>query len=490
MEGRSRHCPHLGLKHTRSIRFASPTPEHRCYIFGEPLPIQVDQRTFCLGDRYPECPRFAGQEAPPVPAAGRGVSGGGRAAPRKLSKLERVICLSLVGLLFAILATYGVIVGLVLPARARTPTVVPTVQVVEKTPLPTVEATSFPSLPPTARPTSKPTDLPPTPTAQPTVQPTSAATSLPTSLPTFTPSPSPSATPVVIVPTVRPTVVPTAVPPPESMWSTLYFLGPDRSYYVPVYRQSRPWVERVATRAVELMIEGPRGGLLRTIPEGMTLNSVGVSGSTLNVDFGQTFEELGAGPIEAMGVVWALTEFSNIDAVQFMKNGVPVGLPGSGNTDSVRRPAYLNFEDPYNVDPSNATHLMLFFATPDGQYLVPIVRRVPHTLAVATTAISETIRGPSAVHPNLVRPIPEGTRILGISREGNTIVVDFGSEFLGASNRDLAVQSLLFAMVNLTADYNSGVTALRISVEGRSLGEYWGSSYSGDLRPGALNPEP
>ncbi len=274
------------------------------------------------------------------------------------------------------------------------------------------------------------------------------------------------------------------------MWSTLYFLGPDRSYYVPVYRQSRPWVERVATRAVELMIAGPRGGLLRTIPAGMTLNAVAVSGSTLEVDFGQTFEELGAGPVEAMGVVWALTEFSNIDAVQFMKNGVPVGLPGSGNADPVGRPAYINLEDPYYVNPADATNLMLFFATPDGQYLVPIVRRVPRTLAVATTAISETIRGPSAVHPNLMRTLPAGTRILNISREGNTIVVNFSGEFLGASDRDLAVQSLLFAMVNLTADYNSGVTAVRISVDGQSLGEHWGGSYGGDLRPGALNPEP
>lgn len=31
----SGHCPYLGLKQNQAIRFASPTPEHRCYAAGQ-----------------------------------------------------------------------------------------------------------------------------------------------------------------------------------------------------------------------------------------------------------------------------------------------------------------------------------------------------------------------------------------------------------------------------------------------------------------------
>src|SRR6476619_6011202 len=58
------HCPYLGLKQNRAIRFASPTPEHRCFVSGEPLEIPVDQASYCLAQGHVHCPLYMGLTVP------------------------------------------------------------------------------------------------------------------------------------------------------------------------------------------------------------------------------------------------------------------------------------------------------------------------------------------------------------------------------------------------------------------------------------------
>jgi spore germination protein GerM len=477
------------------------------------LEIQVDQRTYCLGDRYPSCPRFAGQEAPPAPAAARPVRTGGKKGGlavfwQNLATRDRILYLSLIGLLVAILATYGIIIGVVLPARNRTatPTPAPTAQPVPPTTAAAVVPTAEPT---TVEPTTAPTGAP---TAVPTAVPTGVSTAVPTARPTEAPSTAPATerppvtnTPVpptaipqpTAQPTAQPTTVPTVVivptveplPTPESIWSLLYFLGPNKAYYVPVERESRPYTDGVARRALELMIQGPLSGtLLRSMPAGMGLNNVEREGATLYVDLDHTFESLGAGQKEAMAVVLAMTEFYGVEQVQFLVNEAPYGLPGSGNTNPVSRPAYVNFEDPYGVDPANATDLVLYFATPDGAYLFPMVRRIPFTLGVAQAAIEEMVKGPGSGYA-AISFMPADTGIQSISRDGDTIVVDFNSAFLNAGNRELTVRALILAMTDLRADMDLGVDSVRISVDGVDLGAYWGSAYSGNLYRPWVNPE-
>jgi len=481
MEGRA-HCPHLGLKHTRLIRFSSPTPEHRCYIFGEPLPIHVDQRTYCLGERYVECPRFTGQEAPP--AAGPLPSRSESRPPSRLATFwkqmslrDRILYLALAGLLVAILVTYGVIV-LVLRGREAgpAPTAVPSPSVAVTTPLPSATATR-PAVVPTFTPTFRPTH---TPSPRPTLTPFPTNTPVP---PTETPVP-PTATPVVVVPTPVP-------PTPSETWSVLYFLGPDKAYYVPVIRRGPPTVG-VARRAVEEMIAGPRPGsnLLRSIPEGMGLVDIYIREGTCYVDFDHRFEDLGAGSTEAMAVVLALTEFPTVQRVQFLVNGAPAGLPGSGNTEPVGRPRYVNFENPYNLAPEDSVALTLYFLTPDGRHLFPIVRRVPFTLGTGRATIEEMIKGPSAaLQGRALSPFPADTQIRSIHRDGDTMYVDLSSAFLNAAYPDLAVKALVLAMTDLTPDAPQGIRYAQISVEGQDLGAYWGSAYSGRLGRPLLNPE-
>src|SRR5262245_45072574 len=108
------HCPYLGLKQNRAIRFASPTPEHRCYVSGEPLDIPVDQATYCLSQGHVHCPLYMGLSLPTTDDAATVVAGGATAETQSglrgwyasLSPRDRVIYALMLGMLALIVAIY------------------------------------------------------------------------------------------------------------------------------------------------------------------------------------------------------------------------------------------------------------------------------------------------------------------------------------------------------------------------------------------------
>src|SRR5436305_403056 len=75
------HCPYVGLKQNRAIRFASPTPEHRCYVGGEPIEIPVDQASYCLSQGHVHCPLYMGLSVPTIGEANPALAAGALVAP-------------------------------------------------------------------------------------------------------------------------------------------------------------------------------------------------------------------------------------------------------------------------------------------------------------------------------------------------------------------------------------------------------------------------
>ncbi|MEW6225906.1 MAG: GerMN domain-containing protein [Chloroflexota bacterium] len=65
--------------------------------------------------------------------------------------------------------------------------------------------------------------------------------------------------------------------------------------------------------------------------------------------------------------------------------------------------------------------------------LVPVLREVPATKAVATAAVRELLAGPNdkelSASPALYTAIPEGTALLGLSIEGGVATVDLSGEY-------------------------------------------------------------
>ena len=204
----SGHCPYLGLKQNQAIRFASPTPEHRCYASGQAQEIpRVEpdyQVRYCLSTDHVRCPLYMGMPLPTtsapevVPAGVPSImvssppspSPGLRAWLADLTPRDRLIYTVLLSVLVIALIGYA-LGGVAFVSTLFTPAA---------SPLEVVPASA-------------------TPTA-PLISPTIAASgdSTATPSPTLTASPtltsSPTATPYELIPVTNTPTVPIFIPPP------------------------------------------------------------------------------------------------------------------------------------------------------------------------------------------------------------------------------------------------------------------------------------
>jgi hypothetical protein len=209
------HCPYLGLKQNQAIRFASPTPEHRCYAAGQaqeiPL-VQPDyQSAYCLSPGHIKCPLYTGSGLPSTPVLATehrlepalATAGGLKGWLSGLPLRDRLIYLLLLALLGFILTAYAVAgVGLL---RGDS---LPFGGFGLGGPPPSTATAASPSPEPTRTPTDKPT-------AQPTAKPT--ATRSPSATPGTSPTPKVTATATVTatdpgLPTLE-ALTPTPEPP-------------------------------------------------------------------------------------------------------------------------------------------------------------------------------------------------------------------------------------------------------------------------------------
>src|SRR5215216_4607275 len=214
------HCPYLGLKQNRAIRFASPTPEHRCFVSGEPLEIPVDQASYCLSQGHVHCPLYMGLTVPTTGDSssvigGTAITGGALVAPtggmrgwlHTLSPRDRAIYAIMISMLAIIVAIY-LFVGLQTLFRPNGSIIgaQPT-SVISTDPAqgsqPTVGAPTLSTDPTSA---ASVADVGQTATSEP-----ATPTDLPTSVPSPTPSVEPTRAQVIFPPTSQPTLPPTAV---------------------------------------------------------------------------------------------------------------------------------------------------------------------------------------------------------------------------------------------------------------------------------------
>ncbi len=196
----SGHCPYLGLKQNQAIRFASPTPEHRCYAAGQaqeiPQFVSDYQARYCLSANHVRCPLYMGM---PVPTTSAAQLNPAVAAPTSelrswlddLSARDRFIYSSLLGVLVIALIGYALggvaFVGSLLNSAPAAPT------------LPVIDATGTVTF-------ASPTASVPAATATPTASATPA--------PSPTVMPSPTATPYELIPVTNTPTVPIVIPPP------------------------------------------------------------------------------------------------------------------------------------------------------------------------------------------------------------------------------------------------------------------------------------
>ncbi|NIV29970.1 MAG: hypothetical protein GWN58_10845, partial [Anaerolineae bacterium] len=216
-------CPCLGRCDDADNFFGFASDGNCCHSRLRPVPVELAyQEDYCLGDGWPECPRYkeyltSGGSKNPILVALNAISqiptGWGFA-------LVAVLVVSiLTGVWFLALrprevseASTPTAAALLATSDIGTMTAQAATQALTRTPTPTTTPTTTPS--PTPTPTASPSA-----TQTPTWTPNPTATATPSTTPSLTPSPEPTVTPspttAVVQPTRRPTSTPTPLAGPE-----------------------------------------------------------------------------------------------------------------------------------------------------------------------------------------------------------------------------------------------------------------------------------
>lgn len=532
MVEQSDHCPHLGLKQNRAIRFASPTPEHRCYVTGDAQEIPVDQANYCLSQGHVNCPLYMGLSLPSTASQASLVTerlpqGGLRGWLMGLSPRDRAIYGVLLALLLVIISMYAV-VGAQLIFHDLTPgnvSLIPSQQgpnggaVGTPTPSATGTLTNTPSPATGATITDKPTETslaesPPdrsqtstaislTPLPLPSASITSApdtettvladATEVPTRETAETVSPPP---PTTAIPTGAPASGSTATPPAPTnadtarQYLTLYFTDPQTgALFVPVSRQTTVPAYRAMTTAVQELIAGPTGNLERLIPANVQLIDLRRSGGTITVNF----DRRPSWPNDDRGllsVALTLTEFPGIAQVQLQVNGSNIGLDGSNAP--IKRPV-LNPDNPDSLptDYDSGTRFLPLYFRYNG-YWVRITRLIPRTTAIAEETVVELLEGPGRYGNQLNTPIPTDTQLRGIwidPNDSRTVVVDLTQPFASAADRRAALDTLVLSLTELRRNGERIFDRVEVLIEGDRLANFWGSDYARQFERPVVNVE-
>lgn len=124
-------------------------------------------------------------------------------------------------------------------------------------------------------------------------------------------------------------------------------------------------------------------------------------------------------------------------------------------------------EEPQAPAQKNRT-VTVYFADAQAMYLRPARREVPADRPAAGIVLA-LLAGPTAEEKDLRPTFPPGTQLRGVTLAGGVATVDFSAElqenFGGGSAGELM---LVYSLANSLAEL-PGITAVRLTVEGRPL---------------------
>lgn len=265
----------------------------------------------------------------------------------------------------------------------------------------------------------------------------------------------------------------------ERLW--LYFGDPTGTLFVPTQRLVPVEDRKVATAAINALIEGPRNGLERLIDPQTRLSGITISNGLATVNFDRP-PHLNGDPRGLYSIVLTLTHFETINRVQFQVNGANIGINGNG---PLARPV-VNPLNPDNlpVDYAATEFLPTYYLANDGYHTIRIIRMVPKTRQVAEGTVRALIEGPGIYEYAVQRTIPSTTELRSIGINRGIVRVDFSAQFAEAVDRTAAVRTLVESLTTLP-----GVTGVQIFVEGRSLAEWWSEPYGKVFPKPLINPE-
>jgi germination protein M len=123
------------------------------------------------------------------------------------------------------------------------------------------------------------------------------------------------------------------------------------------------------------------------------------------------------------------------------------------------------------ASPAATTAVRVYLFQPDlaggDAHLVPVLRTVPATGAVAAAAVRELLAGPTSGERGLLTMIPAGSRLLGVTIEGSVATVDLAGTFESGGGSASMLGRL--AQLVYTATQFPTVDIVRLRLDGRPV---------------------
>lgn len=254
----------------------------------------------------------------------------------------------------------------------------------------------------------------------------------------------------------------------------------DRSDSSAVAREGRDWEEvPTAEQLMQALLDGPESADLHSpFPYGVTMRSLSIDETTrmARVDLSEQYGGLMGFELSVADYCIALTlcQLSGIEAVRITVEGKTIPYRNL----QTMRPGDLLLS---GIAEEPDTFLAALYFPSRGGGLTAEYRQVTRIddSSAVEIVMNELLRGPMVDEGSL--PLPEGTEVRSLSVDNGVCQVDLTEEFLLNAPEEGELAGLtLYALVN-TLCIRSGVSQVRLLVEGESVASYGGVSTGGPL---------
>lgn len=239
-----------------------------------------------------------------------------------------------------------------------------------------------------------------------------------------------------------------------------------------VAREAREWAdEPTAMVLMQELLKGPISddGLCSPFPQGVAVRRITFDEetATIQVDLSEQYGGLAGFDLTVADYCIALTlcQLPGVNTVKVLVEGE--SIPYRDRQEL--RAGDVLFSD--MGDEPDAFLAALYFPSRDGEGLIAEYRQVTRSGdSAAEIVMAELLRGPTDTEGCL--PLPQGTRLLALSVSSGFCQVNLSGEFLTNAPQNEGQASLtLYALVD-TLCALSGVSQIRLLVEGERIASY------------------
>lgn len=271
----------------------------------------------------------------------------------------------------------------------------------------------------------------------------------------------------------------------------VYFHTPDGRYAVPLTFPVAAEANKPRVAIERLLAGPPNEWVMGVMPENTKLKDFRLVNTTAYIDLTSEFESISGEEAVRQAVneiTLTLSQFPQINEVQLSVDGMLLtNLAGLPLEEPLSIPESIN---PLAERPAGSQPLRVYYADDNAMYLVPVTYWVPAGLTPEEQASKqmEYLLQELPADAGLSRTIWPGTRLLGLSLEGDTAVVDLSQEAVayggGHTAEDLLVKSLIFTLTE-----QSGISKVQLLIEGEKHDYLPEGTAIGEplSRPAALN---